>query len=64
VFTPRYEGARGDCYPFSGEGRLDPVLGGLIARPTAHNTMVTPGGYSEGWNTSLTFSIAGAALAA
>jgi len=45
VFTPRYEGARGDCYPFSGEGRLDPVLGGLIARPTAHNTMVTPAGF-------------------
>jgi hypothetical protein len=45
VFIPRYDGARGDCYPFSGAGRLDPVLGGLIARPTGHNAMVTPAGF-------------------
>ena len=51
MFTPRYEGARGDCHPFSGEGRLDPVLGGLIARPTAHNTMVTPAGFEPAIST-------------
>lgn len=34
--------------------------------PAALSTpeVVTPGGYSEGWNASLTFSIEGVALAA
>ncbi len=63
VFTPRLDPASGErAYAFRGEGRLDAILSGVIALPT---TLVTPGGYSEGWNASFfTFSIGGVALAA
>lgn len=40
------------------------LLGRDIPRTRQITLVVTPGGYSEGWNTSLTFSIEGFALAA
>ena len=51
------EGRRG--YRFTGQGSYADVL------PASVSTLVvTPGGYSEGWNASLTFGIEGVALAA
>jgi hypothetical protein len=51
-----------DHYSFHGEGVLDPILAGIL--PSISQKVVTPAGYSEGWNTSLAFSIGGVALAA
>jgi hypothetical protein len=48
-------------YRFTARGSYVPLLPVALSTPE----MVTPGGYSEGWNTSLfTFSIGGVALAA
>ena len=52
------DGQRG--YRFAGQGTYEPLLPGKLV-PTY---VLTPGGYSEGWNASLTFCIAGVALAA
>jgi hypothetical protein len=61
TLTPRTEGTE-RYYEYAGEATLGRLLGGVIgSRATA---MVTPGGSSEGWNASLTFSIDGVALAA
>jgi hypothetical protein len=46
----------------SGIGLIEPLLDQTVRIPKA---VVTPGGYSEGWNaSSFTFSIGGVALAA
>jgi hypothetical protein len=60
IFTPD-EDDLGRFYTFEGRAdRLQPIRGTVRAA----RALVTPGGYSEGWNASLTFCIEGVALAA
>jgi hypothetical protein len=59
AFTPRADGS-GRFYTFEGPRSLSALLSGIVTP----EGVVTPGGYSEGWNASLSFSIAGVALAA
>jgi hypothetical protein len=60
TFTPD-EDDDGRFYLYEGRAdRLHPIRGTVRAA----RALVTPGGYSEGWNASLTFCIEGVALAA
>ena len=59
ILMPEEDDA-GRCYRFTGQAGIERLI---LATPAA-NKVVTPGGYSEGWNASLTFCIEGVALAA
>ena len=58
TLTPRLDER---YYEIHGEATLGRLLAGSLGGARA---VVTPGGYSEGWKTSLTFNIEGVALAA
>ncbi len=70
-FSVRYLHGCGGPQPLAGkQGRPLPLpdsgLGGGLLRllRAGYRGFETPGGYSEGWNASLAFSIGGVALAA
>ena len=60
IFMPE-EDDEGRRYRFTGHAGIERLI---LATPPVAKKVVTPGGYSEGWNASLTFCIAGVALAA